>query len=279
MSPHPVAGALVLVTGGARGMGEIYVRRAIAAGARAVAIWDIDAPAAESLAASLRPSGVDVRAYRIDVGDLDDIRRGVDAVRADLGDPDVLVNNAGIVRGAPFWEHDPVADIEATMRINTLAAMWLTRELLPAMIADASRPKRVLTIASAAGTVANPGMSVYAASKWALIGWSESMRLDLAKAGHRHVGVTVFCPSFVSTGMFEGARGPLLTPILAPRTATSAAWRGMLRAKPVVMRPWTVKLGAALRGILPTRVWDAIAGPVFGVYRSMDRFTGRAGAR
>ena len=273
----PVRGAVVLITGGARGMGELYARRAVAGGARAVALWDIDEERAESLAADLGRSGVDVRDYVVDVSQPGSIREGVARVRDEVGAPDILINNAGIVRGAPFWEHDPVNDIEATIRVNTLAAMWLTREVLPHMIADPSRPKRILNIASAAGTLANPRMSVYAASKWAMIGWSESVRLELSAAGHRHIAVTTFCPSYVSTGMFAGARGPLLTPVMTPVQATAAAWRGMLRGTPMVLRPWTVKLAMALRGLLPTRAWDAIAGRVFRVYSSMDAFTGRTG--
>lgn len=275
MAENPITDALVLITGAARGMGELYARRAVAAGARAVALWDIDEDAASALAADLSRSGVGVRGYRVDVSRRDEIVAGLERVRADFGTPDVIINNAGIVRGAPFWEHDPERDTEATMRINTLAAMHLTRELLPEMIADTSRPKRILNIASAAGTLANPNMSVYAASKWAMIGWSESLRLELASYGHQHVRVTTFCPSYVSTGMFEGARGPLLTPILTPRSATAAAWDGMLRGTPLVLRPWTVKLSMALRGILPTNTWDFLARHVFKVYSSMDHFTGR----
>ena len=270
---NPVQAAKVLITGGARGMGELYARRAIAAGAASVSIWDIDGPAAEALALDLSVSGANVRAYRVDVSDLEDIRRGVAALRADDAIPDVLINNAGIVRGAPFWEHDPERDIEATMRINSLAAMWLTREVLPDMISDRSRQKRILNIASAAGTLANPNMSVYAASKWAMIGWSESLRLELERSGNGHIAVTTFCPSYVSTGMFEGARGPLLTPIMTPRTATAAAWSGMLRGTPMVLRPWTVKFAMILRAVLPTRAWD-VAGRAMRVYSSMDHFTG-----
>ena len=274
-APDPIPGATILITGGARGMGELYARRAVAGGARAVALWDVDEERATALAAELSRSGVDVRAYRVDIGELGSIREGMARVREELGSPDVLINNAGIVRGAPFWEHDAERDIEPTMRINTLAAMHLTREVLPDMMADASRPKRILNIASAAGTLANPNMSVYAASKWAMIGWAESMRLELQRHGDRHVKVTTFCPSYVSTGMFAGARGPLLTPIMTPRQATKAAWNGMLRGTPFVSRPWTVKLAMALRGVLPTRVWDVVADKVFQVYSSMDRFTGR----
>nr|HMM83399.1 3-oxoacyl-ACP reductase [Terrimesophilobacter sp.] len=114
-----------------------------------------------------------------------------------------------------------------------------------------------------------------AASKWAMIGWGDSLRLELVKAGHRHVAVTTFAPSYISTGMFEGARGPLLTPIMTPERATAAAWNAMLKGRPLLMKPWTVGLGRTVKGLLPTRAWDVVAGKVFKVYSSMDEFTGR----
>ncbi len=273
-----VRGATVLVTGAARGMGELYARRAVAEGADRLALWDVDSGRLDALAAELSEAcggGTEVRAYAVDLADRERVTEAAERVLAELGTPDVLINNAGIVRGAPFWEHDPERDIEATMRVNALAPMHLTRALLPAMMADRARPRRILNIASAAGTLANPNMSVYAASKWAMIGWSESLRLELRRSGYERFGVTVFCPSYISTGMFAGARGPLLTPIMTPERATRAAWAGMLAGTPVVSKPWTVKLAMALRGVLPTRLWDAIAGRVFHVYSSMDRFTGR----
>ena len=257
-------------------MGELYVRRAVRAGADAVAIWDVDRDRAEALAAELDGSAnARVVALAVDISDRERIAEAAAETRSLIGEPDILINNAGIVRGALFWDHDPERDIELTMRVNSLAPMWLTREFLPAMIADRARPKRILNIASAAGTLANPRMSVYAASKWAMIGWSDSLRLELERAGHRHVRVTTFCPSYISTGMFAGAKGPLLTPIMTPRKAVAAAWGGMLAGKPLVMRPWTVKLAAALRGVLPTALWDAVADRVFHVYSSMDEFEGR----
>ncbi|WP_017792093.1 SDR family NAD(P)-dependent oxidoreductase [Leucobacter salsicius] len=271
------AGAVVLITGAARGMGELYARRAAKEGAAAIALWDVDEDRATALAADIERlyPRTRARAYAVDIADREAVAREAKRTRDELGAVDVLVNNAGIVRGALFWEHDPEHDIELTMRVNTLAPMWLTRELLPDMIADRSRPKRILNIASAAGTLANPRMSVYAASKWAMIGWSESLRLELCRSGAEHVAVTTFCPSYISTGMFEGARGPLLTPIMTPVRAARAAWEGMVAGKPLVLRPWTVKLSMAFRGVLPTRAWDAVADKLFHVYSSMDKFTGR----
>lgn len=272
---QPVRGARVVITGAARGMGELYVHKAAEQGASHIVLWDVDAAAAESVATAIAREGLATLVVTENLAELGSIRAGAQQVREFLGTPDIVVNNAGIVRGKPFWEHDSERDIELTMRINTLAPMWLTREFLADMIDDAPRPKRILNIASAAGTLANPNMSVYASSKWALIGWSESVRIELEKYEHSHVSMTVFCPSYVSTGMFAGARGPLLTPIMTPDQAATAAWDGMLNRVPVVSKPWTVKFGAALRGVLPTRVWDVIADKVFKVYSSMDKFTGR----
>lgn len=270
-----VAGRAVLVTGAGRGMGALYARRAVGEGARAVILWDIDQTALDDVAHSLADSTTTVLAQRVDISSLADITRAAAAVRTEVGAPDILINNAGIVRGGTFWEHDPERDIDATMRINAIAHMWITREFLPDLMADTGTQKHILNIASAAGTLANPGMTVYVASKWAMLGWSDSLRIELQKKGHRHIWVTTFCPSYISTGMFEGARGPVLTPILTPEKATDAAWRAMLRGKPVLYRPWTVKLSMALRGVLPLRWWDFLASRVFGVYSSMDRFTGR----
>ncbi|SDS74724.1 SDR family NAD(P)-dependent oxidoreductase [Microlunatus soli] len=271
-----VTGATVLVTGAAGGMGALYARRAAREGAARIALWDVDDAGIRELADELETPSTTVRGFAVDLSDRDNIADAAARTRELVGDADVLINNAGIVRGKTFWEHDPTTDIELTMRINSLAPMWLTRELLPSMITDTARPKRILNIASAAGTLANPNMSVYSASKWAMIGWSESLRLELHRAGHRHIAVTTFCPSYVSTGMFAGARGPLWTPIMTPEQAVTAAWQGMQDGRPIVARPWTVKLGMAARGLLPTRVWDVVADRIFGVYSSMDHFTGRA---
>ena len=273
-----VAGARVLVTGAAQGMGALFARRAAQEGARAIALWDVDDEAAMRLAAELSRSGTAVHAVGVDLSRYEEIEVAAARSREQIGDPDIVINNAGIVRGIPFWEHDPVQDIERTMRINALAPMWLTREVLPAMRQDRSRPKRLLNIASAAGTLANPGMSVYAASKWAMIGWSDSLRLELERSDHGHLAVTTFCPSFVSTGMFEGARGPRLTPIMSPEEAVEKAWAGMLAGRPLVTAPWSVKAAMAARGVLPTRAWDLLAGGFLRIHSSMDRFSGHPGA-
>lgn len=268
-----IEGASVLVTGAASGLGALFARRAADGGAARLSLWDVDAAGAQRVADALARPGLSVSVHEVDLSSLEAIEFAAETVLAQ-GAPDVVINNAGIVRGAPFWDHDQRRDIEATIRVNTLAPMHLTRALLPAMMEDHSRPKRVLNIVSAAGTLPNPNMSVYAASKWALLGWSESVRLELQKHDYGHVGVTAFCPSYISTGMFEGARGPLLTPIMTPDRAADAAWQGMIAGRAVITKPWTVKFAMAMRGVLPTPAWDFVAERM-GVYSSMDQFVGR----
>ncbi|WP_394250771.1 SDR family NAD(P)-dependent oxidoreductase [Arthrobacter pityocampae] len=268
-----VQGRTVLVTGAGMGMGRLYAERAAREGAAAVVLWDVDGRALEDVVAGLASSAASVHSYVVDVASVESVQTAAGAVLDEVGVPDVLVNNAGIVRGKYFWEHDHHADIDLTLRINTGGPMHVTRAFLPAMM-ERGTPARILNVASASGTLSVPRMSVYAASKWAVIGWSDSLRLELASTGHP-IKVTTLIPSYIRTGMFEGARGPLLTPLMEPEHVVDRAWRATLAGRARLQLPWTVQLAGILRNLLPQPVWDVVAGRVFKVYSSMDRFTGR----
>jgi all-trans-retinol dehydrogenase (NAD+) len=267
-------GQTVLITGAGMGMGRLYAQRAASEGAATVILWDINPDALAETREALAASGTTVIEQVVDVSKLDQIERAAGELVERDAHPDIIINNAGVVRSGWFWEQHPERDTEFTMTINALAPMQVTRTFLPGMI-ERGREARILNVASAAGTLSNPRMAVYAGSKWAVIGWSDSVRLELVKAGHRHVKVTTFAPSYIDTGMFAGARGPVLTPIMKPEFAVDRAWRAMLAGKPLLYLPWSVNLSRLLRGILPTRAWDLIGGRWFGVYRSMDEFRGR----
>ncbi|MHA7264540.1 SDR family NAD(P)-dependent oxidoreductase [Arthrobacter sp. TMN-37] len=269
-----VRGRTVLVTGAAMGMGRLYAERAVRGGAAAVVLWDIDAAALEATADALAGSGTTVSTHRVDISDLEQVRAAAADVLSGVGAPEVLINNAGVVTGSYFWEHRQEADIARTMGVNALAPMHITREFLPAMIARGTEA-RILNVASASGTLSVPRMSVYTASKWAVIGWSDSLRLELLAAGHPGIRVTTLIPSYIRTPMFAGVSAPLLTPLLEPAGVVDRAWQAMLEGRARLQLPWTVALGGALRGLLPQPAWDLVAGRIFGVYRSMDTFTGR----
>jgi all-trans-retinol dehydrogenase (NAD+) len=270
-----VSGRTVLITGAAMGMGRLYAERAVRGGAAHVVLWDRNAGALEATAADLRAMGAAaVHPRALDVSSLEEVTAAAAETMAEIAVPDVLINNAGIVRGKYFWEHDPGADIQAVMQVNAVAPMQITRAFLPAMIARRT-PARILNVASASGTLSVPKMSVYTASKWAVIGWSDSLRLELNESGNGHVQVTTLIPSYIKTGMFAGARGPLMTPLMEPAYVVDRAWAALMAGKARIQLPWTVPLGSALRGLLPQPLWDVVAGRVFKVYQSMDHFTGR----
>ncbi|WP_149359051.1 SDR family oxidoreductase [Lolliginicoccus suaedae] len=269
-----VKGKTVLVTGAAMGMGRLFAEKAVKEGAANVVIWDINRPELEKTEAALTSAGGTILAQVVDVADLDQIEKAAAEVKKKVGAPHVLINNAGVVRGKLFWEHDNIRDTKFTIDINVLAPMYIARAFLNEMI-ERNEDSRLITLASAAGTVANPKMSVYAGSKWGVLGWSDSVRLELEQEGHKHVKMTTVCPSYINTGMFEGAKGPLLAPILEPQEVVDKAWAAMEAGTPLIFLPKTVLLSKGLKGVLPTRAFDFLAGRVLGVYHSMEEFKGR----
>lgn len=264
-----VAGKQVLVTGAASGMGRLFARKAALEGASRVIIWDVNEAGLEEVTAELRLLEVNVDAQVVDLAQLDQIKSAA-AEAISSGGVDILINNAGVVTGATFEQHR-TEQITTTIQINTLAPMYITHELLSQLTQRGTG--RILTMASAAGLVSNPNMSVYCASKSAALAWSDSLRLELES--DPEIAVTTVCPTYVSTGMFEGAKSMFLTPILQPEQVVERAWKAMLSGTPLVLLPWTSRLGQFLRGVLPRVAWDYVAENVIGIYRSMDEFKGR----
>ena len=271
-----VAGRNVLITGAAMGMGRLFAERAIAEGASTVVLLDLDEQALNQTLDELGGSATEVSGYVVDVSDADVVADTAAAILDDLGRVDVVVNNAGIVRGNKyFWETDLRRDAKLTIDVNTLAPMYVAHAFLPAMIA-ASNECRLLNLASAAGFTPNPRMAAYSASKWAVIGWSDSVRLELKQAGHENVKVTTVCPYYTRTGMFDGAKSAPLLPLLDPDEVVDESWKAMLVGKSFVILPRTVQLSEMLKGVVPINVRDFIADRVFGVYNTMDDFKGRS---
>ena len=264
----------VLITGGASGIGYAMAQRFGAQGARLV-LTDINEPQLAQAATRLRDAGREVAQYRLDVTDPEDVARARDRINADGGPIDVLVNNAGIVFGGYLLDV-PLERHLTTLNVNLLGPVILTHTFLPDLIA---RPDaHLVTIASLAGYGGAPGGSTYGASKWGVIGFSESIELELAKQGHTHVHVTTVCPGVVSTGLFEGARPLRLTSILTPDDVAEAVVRGVLHDRGYVRTPWLVKVAPVLRGVLPHRTFNAV-NAFFGGTTTMDAWTGRGTGR
>lgn len=270
-----ISGSIVLITGGASGIGKIMGRKCLQRGASQLVIWDVNAELLDKAIADLRAEGYSVSGYVVDVANAEVVQQAAEKVMQEVGLPTILINNAGIVVGNQFQEHS-YRDIDRTLAINAAGPMYVTRAFLNELILRGSG--HIVNIASAAGLTPNPKMSVYAASKWAVLGWSESLRLEL-ESQSKNLHVTTVTPSYINTGMFAGARGPLLTPILNPDVISEAIVQAIADNRIIVRKPAIVHLLPLFRGLLPTRLFDFIVGRIFNVYTSMDHFTGRPPAQ
>lgn len=265
-----IRGKTILITGGASGIGYLMGRKLLAEGAERLVVWDIDEGALNDVVAELTALGHRVDGFRVNVADLAEVQETVRAMESRGIAVDVLVNNAGIIVGKTFVDHSP-DEIARTMEVNATAPMYLTRELLPGMIARGGG--HIVNIASAGGMVSNPRMSVYCASKWAMIGWSDSLRLEMERAG-TGVKVTTVMPYYTDTGMFAGVRSPVI-PILRPEHVANEVVAAIRKDRIFLRLPRVVNFLPLLRGILPTRWFDRVVGGWLGVYDSMSDFTGR----
>ena len=260
----------VLVTGAASGLGRIMARKACERGAAMVIIWDIDATGMEETATLFTDFAIPVRCYRVDLSDVEAIKKAAGETLEECGSVDVLINNAGIIIGKYFHEHS-TADIERSMAINALAPMHITQAFMPGMI-TAGRGL-ICNISSSAGLIGNTRMSAYLASKWALTGWSESLRLEL-KQLQQKIHVLTVMPFYINTGMFEGVHSKIL-PILNPEKVAEKTMHAMERKKHLLAMPlpyWFIRL---CQGILPLKLFDWVMEHVFGIYQSMSGFKGR----
>lgn len=268
-----IKNSCVLITGGASGIGRIMGRMALERGARKLAIWDIDEEKMASTAAEFASLG-SVATYKVDVSDSAAVEAAYARTRSECGDVDILVNCAGIVTGNKTFDRQSVRDIERTMTINSVAPMVLALQVLPDMIARDHG--HICNIASAAGMISNPKMSVYVASKWAVIGWSDSVRIELRQARSR-VRVTTVAPYYINTGMFDGVRSRIF-PILDPEATARKILRAIERNKDFRGIPWGFHFIRFWQGLLPTSWFDTVFGGWFGIFSAMDGFTGRKAA-
>ena len=260
----------VLITGGASGIGKIMGRMALEKGASTLIIWDINSQNISLTVNELSQYGR-VKGYIVDVSDNNAITETYDKVKSECGNVDILINCAGIVTSNKTFDQQTTDEILRTMNINTIAPMLVTRAILPDMLRRQNG--HVCTIASAGGMLGNPRMSVYGASKWGAIGWSDSMRIEL-QANKSKVRVTTIAPYYINTGMFDGVKSRII-PILKPEYVSRKVIRAIEKNRTFCGIPFGFHLIRFWQAMLPTKAFDWLFGEVFGIYHTMDHFTGR----
>ena len=262
--------ANVLITGGASGIGKIMGRMALEKGAKCFIIWDINLVGIEATRKELSKYGK-VKGYVVDVSNNEIVNVAYRKTVEDCGEIDILINCAGIITSNKTFDQQTPEEIVKTMNINTIAPMFVARAMLPDMLKR--NRGHVCTIASAGGMISNPKMSVYAASKWGVIGWSDSVRIELQEM-KSDVHFTTVAPYYINTGMFDGVKSRII-PILKPEYVAKRVIRAIERNKAFRGIPFGFHFIRFWQAILPTRVFDFVFGLVFGIYHTMDQFTGR----
>lgn len=259
---------IVLITGGASGIGKIMTRLMLEREAKVI-IWDISQENIDQTILEFS-NNENLFYFKVDVSSIDQIKETSRKIKQEIGVIDVLINNAGIVVGKYFHEHSST-DIAKTMEINALAPMYVTQEFLTGMISQ--NFGHICNIASSGGLISNPKMSVYASSKWALIGWSDSLRLEM-KQMKKNISVTTIMPYYINTGMFDGVTSKI--PILEPEATALAIVKAIESKKKMLTIPrYIYRLSRIGQAIMPINVFDWFTGDVLGIYKTMEHFVGR----
>ena len=275
----------VFITGAATGIGKLMAREFAQLGATVVLLDKDESALSEALvevcATSAAHNGwteaeAPVYGYATDLSKREETYAAMARAATAAGACTILINNAGVVTGRKLLACDDES-IERSFAVNALAHFWTVRAALPAMLA--ADKGHIVTVASSAGLLGVPGLADYCASKFAAVGFDESVRLELRKLGAGGVRTTLVCPMYIDTGMFEGAttKFPRFAPLLRPQDAASAVVRAVRTHREVLLMPLSAHLTPLFKGLLPRDVCVEIA-DWFGVLDTMDDFRGRANA-
>ena len=260
-------GRTAVITGAAGGIGRAIAVSLARRGCH-VALADVNEPGMADTADLARAFRVRVSQHRLDVADRAAIAEFPNVVAAEHSNVHLLVNNAGVAVGGTF-EQVAELDFEWLFEINFWGVVRLTRAFLPVL--RASGDARVVNLSSIYGVIAPPGQTAYSSSKFAVRGFSESLRHELEGSG---VGVTVVHPGGVATSIAENARvpaGATEDEIARERARHRKLLRmpadiageiivhGIERRKPRILVGSDARVLSAIARLLPSSYWKIVA--------------------
>jgi len=264
-----IDGKTVLITGGCSGIGKIMGRICLEKGARQLIIWDINEAAIAATTEEFSTLGK-VWGHKADISSASSVDEAYTATKQVCGDVDLLINCAGIITNNLTFAEQTDADINRTIDINTKGAMYVTLRVIRDMKSRATG--HICNITSSAGMLALPKMALYTSSKWAAIGWSESLRIELQRE-KSPIHITTICPYFINTGMFDGIHS--FFKIQDPEVVARKTIRAIEHNRIYKGIPFPQHFIRLMQGIFPVKVFDFIFGDVCGLYTVMNHFTGR----
>lgn len=267
-----IDGRIMLITGSGSGIGRLSALEFGKLGATLV-LWDINEAGNEETRRILEEHSITAHAYTVDLSKPEQIYETADRVKREVGNVDILFNNAGVVTGKKMFD-SPDKLIKLTVDVNLNALFYTTKAFLPHMIEK--NYGHIITLASIAGHQGVAGLVDYCASKHGAVGFNESIHRELLHIGSA-VKTTCVNPYYIDTGMFHGvneSRINFLLPILQPEYVVNRIVDAVLTNQSHLFMPRFLYIAKACSGLLPTEVMDLVYDHV-GSDSTMDSFVGR----
>jgi len=265
-----------IVTGGAMGIGLATARFLLEEGCD-VTIWDMNQSALDQAVAGLKAlNRGSVYAYQCDVTDRQAVLSLADTAERDMGCVDILINNAGIEKHGRFCDV-PLDEWDRETAVNLNSIYYTTHAILPGMYRRDTG--HIVNISSAAGIIGVADLAVYSATKWAVFGFTESLRAEVVM-DKKDITFTSVHPHFIKEGLFSGGSLNFLGNLLIPRiqshdvVARAIIKKALKRKRNTVKIPITLHLGMLLRGLLPDRWLQWMTVRLMGTGSCMEDLVG-----
>lgn len=214
------------------GLGRILGQKFSRLGCKIV-IWDINRTLMEETTNMIRKEGGQCYHYYVDVSDVDQVNATAIKVTQEVGDPNIVIMNAGIVSGKKILHLTP-AEIDRCFRVNTLSHFWITRAFLPQMMKTNSG--HLVSIDSVTSYFGTSSLTDYSSSKAASHRLQESLTFELKYDGYDGIRVTSVMPYFIKTGMFDGSSSMFLD-MLEPEYVAQKTLEGILTNRSTIFIP------------------------------------------
>jgi len=266
---------LVLITGGAKGIGLATAQRILNEGGKVI-LWDFNEDDLNKTVHNFKEQGFDVFSQICNVSNKEQVYSNANIIKEKFGSLDILINNAGTVYTGYMLDRSD-EELENLINVNFTSMIYTIRAFMPGMLDKNSG--HIINISSASSMTGAPKLAVYAATKWAVAGLTESLRLEVQKMGKSGVKFSSVHPNFLKKGLFEGTKLNFLGQLLAPGVKSHDAVAKVIVNRAIKLGfhspkvPWIMNQVVLLRALLPSSLLIKVSS-LYGLYDMMDDYKG-----